>query len=379
MAETMKEVVDNRIRKAIDNKSLNVKECLEKLEAEGKALVDYIILLGKGKIDLIPKTQFMSNGYVKMSWDMQMQDYNIHDNAICQLGEKFGINVAYLKDRANGTEWEKSLAAHILNEHSLHTDRKRVLVRSVGDTVKGVLSDKYRRLNSVDIVTAYVQEVLGQGGSMYDGYLGETNCWLETIHPETVTIPSIKNGDITMAFGGRISTSDYGKGTLAIRSFMLQGICLNGMVREQIMNERHLGGRLPDDVIFSDRTYQLDTEATVSAVRDITRIIYSPATIKKRMFEIQDATEVEVDMSGEIVKLQKTAKITKDESKGIADILMANKPEHGVQGESTLWKLTQGITAYANVIDNAERTRQLAEVSGELMNRVVKKEQLNLV
>ena len=145
------------------------------------------------------------------------------------------------------------------------------------------------------------------------------------------------------------------------------------------MNERHLGAKLPDDVIFSDRTYQLDTEATVSAVRDITRIIYSPETIKKRCFEIQDATEVEVDMSGEIVKLQKSGRIGKEESKGIADILMANKAEHGVQGESTLWKLTQGITAYANMIDNNERQRQLAEVGGELFNRIVKKEQLSLV
>lgn len=41
----------------------------------------------------------------------------------------------------------------------------------------------------------------------------------------------------------------------------------------------------------------------------------------------------------------------------------------GVQGGSTLWKLTQAITAHAREL-TPERSRELHEISGSLLNRV---------
>ena len=41
----------------------------------------------------------------------------------------------------------------------------------------------------------------------------------------------------------------------------------------------------------------------------------------------------------------------------------------GVQGGATLWKLTQAITAHAREL-TPERSRELHELSGQLMNRV---------
>jgi hypothetical protein len=48
---------------------------------------------------------------------------------------------------------------------------------------------------------------------------------------------------------------------------------------------------------------------------------------------------------------------------------MRNNPEDGTQGGSTLWKLTQAITAHARDLDD-RRSRELHEISGQLMNRV---------
>ena len=39
----------------------------------------------------------------------------------------------------------------------------------------------------------------------------------------------------------------------------------------------------------------------------------------------------------------------------------------GVQGDSTLWKLTQAITAHAREL-SPERSRELHEISGNLLN-----------
>lgn len=59
----------------------------------------------------------------------------------------------------------------------------------------------------------------------------------------------------------------------------------------------------------------------------------------------------------------------KQESKEVEKILMRNDPEDGVQGGATLWKLTQAITAHAREL-TPERSRELHELSGQLMNRV---------
>jgi hypothetical protein len=61
--------------------------------------------------------------------------------------------------------------------------------------------------------------------------------------------------------------------------------------------------------------------------------------------------------------------LLKAEGQAVEKILMKNDPDDGVQGASTLWKLTQAITAHAREL-TPERSRELHEISGQLMNRV---------
>ncbi|MFZ4705560.1 MAG: hypothetical protein ACOYMF_06075 [Bacteroidales bacterium] len=53
----------------------------------------------------------------------------------------------------------------------------------------------------------------------------------------------------------------------------------------------------------------------------------------------------------------------------LGKIFMANKQEDGVAGESTLWKLVQGVSAEARTKDGL-RERELQIVAGDLMSRV---------
>lgn len=54
---------------------------------------------------------------------------------------------------------------------------------------------------------------------------------------------------------------------------------------------------------------------------------------------------------------------------GLNEVVMNNNPDDGVQGGATLWKLTQAITAHAREL-TPQRSRELHEISGALMNRV---------
>lgn len=369
LQQGLNEVVMNKVQRMIDGKAVGVRATMERLVNEGKIAQDYIAPIGVNlKInDHSPVITFSANGSLRM--DMPDGQFTLHDNAIGQLADRMGIPQRYLRGLASGEPWAKQLAATLLNEHSGWTQRSRVLVRTVGQQVRGVLSDSYRRLNSVEILTAFVQEAAQQGAVISDAYMNDTKIWAETILPTPLTVPTAKNGDVVIFAGARFSTSDYGDGAVDMRAFLLNGACLNGMVRESVMKQVHLGSKLPDNLQLSQQTYELDTKTTVSAVRDLTKGLFSKDNLMKKAIEIQGASEMEVDFEHELKRLTRDGGLLKQEGKEVEKILMRNDPEDGVQGGATLWKLTQAITAHAREL-SPERSRELHELSGQLLNRV---------
>lgn len=369
LQQGLNEVVMNKVQRMIDGKAVGVRETMDRLISEGKIAQDYIAPIGVNlKInDHSPVITFSANGSLRM--DMPDGQFTLHDNAIGQLADRMGIPQRYLRGLASGEPWAKQLAATLLNEHSGWTQRSRVLVRTVGKQVRGVLRDSYRRLNSVEILTAFVQEAADQGAVISDAYMNDTKIWAETILPTPLTVPTANNGDVVIFAGARFSTSDYGDGAVDMRAFLLNGACLNGMVRESVMKQVHLGSKLPDNLQLSQQTYELDTKTTVSAVRDLTKGLFSKDNLMKKAIEIQGASEMEVDFEHELKRLTRDGGLLKQEGKEVEKILMRNDPEDGVQGGATLWKLTQAITAHAREL-SPERSRELHELSGQLLNRV---------
>lgn len=366
----LNEVVINRVQRMIDGKAVGVQATMERLINEGRIAQDYIAPLGvnlraQGEVPVIS----FNGATEKLMMNMPDGTFEMHDNAIAQIADRMGIPQRYLRQLAGGKPWAVNLAATMLNEHSGWTQRSRVLVRTVGTQVRGILSDSYRRLNSVEILTAFVQEASAQGAVISDAYMNDTKVWAETILPQPLVVPTAKNGDVVIFAGARFSTSDYGDGAVDMRAFLLNGACLNGMVRESVMKQVHLGSKLPDNLQLSQQTYELDTKTTVSAVSDLTKGLFSRDNLMQKAYEIQGASEMEVDMAQELHRLTRDGGLLKQEGKEVEKILMRNSPEDGVQGAATLWKLTQAITAHARDL-TPERSRELHEISGALLNRV---------
>lgn len=165
----LNEVVMNKVQKMIEGKAAGVQATMERLINEGKIAQDYIAPIGVNlkAQDHSPVITFSGQGSLMMN--MPDGQFSLHDNAIGQLADRMGVPSRYLRNLAGGgQEWQVLLAAEILNQHSDWTQRSRVLVRTVGKQVRGVLSDSYRRLNSVEILTAFVQEAAGQGAVISD-------------------------------------------------------------------------------------------------------------------------------------------------------------------------------------------------------------------
>ena len=130
LQQGLNDVIRERIANRIQTGGMNAQQAVQRLIEEGKVANDYIAYLGANN-SRQSEIVFDANPVL----DMQLGDngyYTIHDNAVGQLGERFGVPTKYLRELAAGSEWEKGLAATILNEHSKWTKRTRALVRTVG-------------------------------------------------------------------------------------------------------------------------------------------------------------------------------------------------------------------------------------------------------
>ena len=360
------QILQDKINRKIDTAQEKIKPILTDIEREGNIMTDFIAPLGNNNV-----VSFDANGSLKMNVEASdgISSYSMHTHAVAQAGEKLGVPTGYIKKLAVGAPWQKDLAAHVLNQHSDNSDRSRVLVRAVGNEVRGVLSDHYRRLNTTEIYGSFLDAINRQGGVLVDAHLDPTRTYLESILPHVVSVPTEKNGMVYMVYGMRISNSDFGDGALNVQAYSINVVCTNGMTRQNMMRQIHLGKKLPDNISLSEKTYRLDTETQASLVNDLVSTVFSKDHIERESRVIQLASEMELDLEKEIKKLPK-AGMLKSEVEQVSKVLIANKGDDGVTGEGTLWKMSQAMTAVARDQEDGRRQREIEDIAGKLMDRV---------
>ena len=378
ITDRKREILQTRLQTKIEDGLASSRQYLEKIETEGKLLNDFILPVGYGKqinfsaAPLTTPDNLIYDGTDRVMMEIvngNSTEYSLHPNAVMQAAEKLGAPATYLRDLAQSrSPWKTKLAAKILNEHTAHSGRQRVLVREINGEIRAILSDMYRRLNGQHIYESFIASSKNAGALISSAYADDLKGWIETLYPQVIDVPTQKNGIIPMAFGMRLSTSDFGDGALTLQSFRMNVQCLNGMVGQNVMRQIHLGSRIPDDIKLSERTYHWDTKTQASLVGDAVAQLMSPNYFAKAAYQIQGASEIEVNLEEEFKKLPKMG-FNKSEIEEAKVIVTNNKEEDGVTGQNTLWKLVQATTAVARTKDG-RRQRELQDLSAKLMERV---------
>jgi hypothetical protein len=305
-------------------------------------------------------------------------ELTLHPHAFRQAAERSGVPAKYAEELAAGEPWQRQLVVHALNE-SFHHMPGRNLVRSVGGQARAVLSDKFRRLDSRPIIDTFLGEVDAAGAVPYAGAHTDVKVSIKAIVPRvhalTMSLPganvsTLQQQQEFLAFGIEIGNSDYGAGGLAIRSFFLRLVCLNGATAEDVMRQVHLGKRLGDDLMLSQKTYALDTETMTSAVKDVVRAQLGPKSIDSLIARVQAATEQEVNWAG--LKSRLAGTLTKAELRR-ADEAFKGPDVINLPPGNTAWRASNAISWLANAEGiNVQRKLDLEKLAGGLMTgRVV--------
>lgn len=288
----------------------------------------------------------------------------LHKHALDQVAERAGIPGTYV-NRLLDKPYGRQLIVENLTTIFAKEDNQKLLVRSVGTEVRGVLSDRFKRMDSGPIIEAFAEACQEIGAQPVEGVGGDLRWAVKAILP-MVFQPSKKKGtEELIAFGVQLSNSDFGKGTLSLNAFMTRVICTNYATLEQVLREVHLGKRLAEDIEFSEETYKADTKTQVLAVRDMVRGVLAPAKVNALVGRIGTALEERIDPKTAWQELPKLG-LLKGEVEKVKELFNDAGVEMLPPG-TTQARLSNAVSWFAKSAATPERRLELEEIAGNLL------------
>jgi hypothetical protein len=286
----------------------------------------------------------------------------IHRHALSQIASRADAPPAYITELSDGDSWKREMAAEILNRSFHHGHKgERALVRSVGSQVRGFLSDRYRRLDSRPLLEAFATTCQDVGAVPVDGTVTDLRVTMKALLP--VVFEPVKGE--ALCLGVEWGNSDYGAARHSVRAFILRLLCLNGATMEDALSQVHLGGRLTDDIEFSNKTYELDTKASISALKDVVKGTLSEPKVKALLEGIKAADEKKVDWKR--VKTSLAKKLLASEIKAVEQSFQSEDVVMLPQGAS-VWRVSNAISWLAGSTADADRKLELQRLAGEVIN-----------
>lgn len=294
---------------------------------------------------------------VEVSVALRDENQAIHDHAMQQIAERANMPIRYVR-HLQGQEWGPELLAHNLNQLYRHSD-KRYLARTVTNgkkEIRGFLSDSYRRLDSRPILDAFCQAAQQLGAVPVTGYALDTKVALKALLP--MVFEPVPNEIV--AFGLAWENSDFGNGALSLRGFMMRLWCTNFAIAETSMRQVHIGKRIDADFTFSQKTYELDTQAAASATQDLVAGYLTPAKIEEQCALIKRAHEENVEPT-QVAKFLKKH-LNKGEIQSVTESFNSADVVNLPAG-NTKWRLSNAISWVAGNMKNRERGLDLMKVA----------------
>lgn len=337
--------------------NMNVRERMEKVVEEGRQDVatalesiqrEFVI-----RRDLVVKNDKIAiafNGAGAMTIKTPDRDFLATEHSEGQAFSHYGVPRAFA-DKLISWKMTPLLERNFAEIGSTRFGSNGVMLRTVGDQVKGWLSPSFRRIDASPVLGSFVEGAVKAGMVPIRGFNTDYRYQLRFAFPDVI-VPRGIDSEATL-FGASLTTGDYGGSAFKAELFLMRLICLNGMIGTQVFRHIHVGSRFTssDDVaILSNETQRLDVRTMSSAVRDMIRALPAQReTIGKR---IDDAFEKEPSRAAWDAVRKATDKGTFEEIEKAynskADVSLL--PE-----EKSSWRLANAISLIAQGQEKADK------------------------
>ena len=324
-----------------------LQELAIEIDRQAKTKRDYLV--ETPALRMVPE-----NSRFNLSIDGLDDLLNINNVAHRQIGTQLGIPAKYY-DKMR-TEYPQLLVENV-NGWWLQKEPERRMIRTLDGTARAYLSDKYRRIDNLEVAET-VLPIIGNmdGATIESCELTDYRMYIKVVNQRITA--EVKKGDIVQA-GIMITNSETGQGSVSVSPLIYRLVCSNGMIATDNSLRKYHVGRVnaADDNfgIYRDETIEADDRAFLMKIEDTVRAAVDQAQFEQIVRRMRDATEAKMETSTvpKVIKLiSKEYSISQEEGNGILGHLIQG-------GDLSLYGLANAVTRFSQDIKDYDRATEL--------------------
>lgn len=332
---------------------LNIVELAQKLQDQAAAKKDYIVDTRSAGLNF-------NDGEIKfeIASIADELEFDITNHTHRQIGERVGIPAKYY-DRM------KAEAPELLVDNVNHWFRAQPenrLVRTMNGTARAFLSDRYQRIDNVDIAQVALPVLLNSGLDLevVSSEVTESRLYIQAVSRKTER--EVRVGDAVRA-GVIISNSEVGLGAVSVAPVVFRLVCSNGLiVQDQKRRFNHIGKSQTEDDIYRDDTRKAEDRAVLLKVRDQIAASLDEVRFQATVERMAGLTQVKVTDPVKTIELVAN-RIGASDAEG-RDILTALI--NG--GDLTAWGVLNAVTAQAHTAKSYDRSVEFEAAGGDILD-----------
>ena len=291
-----------------------------------------------------------------------LEPLEVNSIAHRQIGTHLKIPAAYY-DKMLG-EYPELLAQNV-NAWFQREPAVR-MVRTIDGTARAFLSNRYRRIDNLDIAGIVLPVLQEMEGMHFEScQLTDSRMYIKVVNTrlEAEVVP----GDIVQS-GVIISNSEVGLGSVNIQPLVYRLVCSNGMVVNDAQTRRTHIGRVNEAdenfQLFSQETLAADDHAFAMKIKDTVMAAVDETRFTRVVGMMREATTVQMNTTnipGVVRLASKDFNITEEESTGVLQRLIEGK-------DLTLYGLSNAVTRFSQDVDSYDRATALEGIGYNILS-----------
>ena len=242
-------------------------------------------------------------------------------------------------------------------------DPKKRMIRTIGDSARAFLSDRYRTLDHVDLMEAVLPILVEKDVQVVSAEVTETKFYLKVVDPKLKGKVDWGSGghnigrakDDEIIWGATISNSEVGAGSLAVSTMTLSAWCDNLMIIGKEFNKYHVGRAIGDTgEFYKDETREADDKATFLKLRDTVDHALTEVSMQETLdkYSLAAQTPIKGDPVKVVEKLATKLRSSEEEKGSILRHLIE-------AGGLNQWALANAVTRTAEDAETYDRATEL--------------------
>lgn len=239
----------------------------------------------------------------------------------------------------------------------------RTLDYGSGQVARALLSDRYRRIDNLEIASAVLPLFAGQDGmEVMSCEVTENKLYLKIVNHR---LEMACVGDRVQA-GVIISNSEVGLGAVSVQPLVYRLVCSNGLCVQDFGERKAHVGRaakaLEDSFnVYTDETLEAEDKAFMLKLRDTTLAALEEARFAQIVGRLQDTTNARITgRVQDVIELTgKAFDLSQNEQDDILNYLIQG-------GDLSLYGLTNAITRASQDVDSYDRATALEGIGWQV-------------